>query len=108
MLAGNLIFFIVAFGFVTGALVNYCGGLLNAEGRGFQISFDSASQIVAGFFICMFAGPYLTMEQGLAFWRNGRLSGGVFCFAALISLLWSFCSGIFVVQLLMVLGLVNF
>lgn len=107
MIDSGFVFFIVAFGFVTGALVNYLGGFLNEDGGSFRISFDTAPQILAGLFICMFAGPYLTIEKGVSFWRDGRLSNSIFCVAALISLLWSFCCGIFVVQMLWVLGLIS-
>lgn len=106
MTVGGTVFFIIAFGFVTGALVNYAGGMSAEEDSGFRIRFETPGQVVASFFICMLAGPYLTLEKGLVFWRNGRLSNGIFCAAALISLMWSFCSGIFIIQVLVLSGLV--
>lgn len=106
MTGSETVFFIIAFGFVTGALVNYAGGISAEEGTGFRIRFETPAQVVSSFFICMLAGPYLTLEKSLSFWRQGQLSSGVFCAAAMVSLMWSFCSGIFIIQLLVLSGLV--
>ncbi len=106
MTGSETIFFIVAFGFVTGALVNYAGGMFSDGEGGFKIRLETPGHIVGSFFVCMLAGPYLTAEKSLSFWKQGRLSNTLFCTATLISLMWSFCSGIFIIQMLVLLGLI--
>ena len=103
----SLIVFVVAFGFVTSALVTFLCNLIGGHEKGFQISFDSKGQIVAGFALCMFAGPYLTMKNTLCFWREGLLSYGILTMAFLVCLLWSFFSGVLVTQLLVAWGLIG-
>lgn len=100
-----LVVFIIAFGFVAASLVNHICGVISNNENGLKVSFDTTTQIVSAFFICMLAGPVLTMEHSFAYWRHGNLSNKIFCAAALISVLWAFCSGILIVQLLYLSGL---
>ena len=101
-----LMAFIVGFGFVTAALLHSMELALRGERAGFSVSFQNAGRFLAGFVYCMFVGPYIVFERGLAFWRVGGISAEVFALSFMVTLLWSFCSGIFVTQLLMAVGAV--
>ncbi len=99
-----MILFISALGFVGSALVAYSGGLLTGSNGSYQLSFHSLPSVALGFLICMFAGPFITAEQGLAYWREGLFSSKALSFAVCVSLVWSFCSGILIVQFLAYMG----
>ena len=101
----ELVVFVIAFGFVAAALINQMYGIFSNNENGLKLSFETGPQIILGFLICMFAGPHLTMEYSLSFWKNGNLSNRIFCAAAIISVLWAFCSGILIVQFLYLIGL---
>jgi len=102
----TMIILISALGFAGSALVAYSGGLLTGETGSYQLSFDSVGGVVAGFLVCMFAGPFITVEQSIAYWRDGLISGRGVSFALLVSLAWSFCSGILIVQFLAYAGII--
>lgn len=102
----TMIILISALGFAGSALVAYSGGLLTGETGSYQLSLDSVGSVLAGFVVCMFAGPFITVEQSISYWRDGLISGKAISFAILVSMVWSFCSGILIVQLLAYMGLV--
>ena len=62
--------------------------------------------VLLGFVISMFAGPWLVASLTFERWREGRLSRGLATIAPPLTLLWSFCAGVFVIELLMIIGLV--
>ncbi|MEM9332783.1 MAG: hypothetical protein AAGA53_15780 [Pseudomonadota bacterium] len=101
-----LVTFLIAFGFVTSALVYNANTAIKGRTSGFTVSFQSVSQFLFGFVFCMFVGPYLVLERGFTFWRFGGITFPIFLFCFGVALLWSFCSGIFVTQLLMITGIV--
>ena len=55
----------------------------------------------------MFAGPWLVLSQGLRYFANGRLPVPAFGLLAGLSVVWSFCSGVFVVELLLLLNVIG-
>ena len=99
------ILFVIAFGFVSSALIAMFFGIFTGGGS-FRISFRSISSVVSSFLICMFAGPYLALENGMRHWVSGNISTGLMLGAFVVAAVWSFCAGVFVVQLLAVLGIV--
>jgi hypothetical protein len=101
-----LVFMIMASGFVTGALVNYGSALVAGQDGGFRISFDNPFAIIVSFFVVMFVGPILTMQGAIKYLRLGSVSLKVFGAAFVICLLWSFCSGVLIVQLLALIGVI--
>ncbi len=98
--------FIIAFGFVTSALLSTAELAFRGQRTGFAVSFSNLGPFMAGFVFCMFAGPYVVLERSLTFWRLGGITIDILALCFTISLLWSFCSGIFITQLLMILGVV--
>lgn len=102
-----LALFVILAGFVTSAMTSYGVALLEGREGGYRLSFETISSILWGFIICLVAGPFLTMEASLEFWRKGLLSLPVFSAAVAITMLWSFCTGVFVIQLLVLTGLIT-
>ncbi len=102
----TMILFVSAIGFVGSAVIAYSGGLLTGTSGGYQLSFHSLSAIIVGFFVCMFAGPFITAQHGLTYWRDGFISAKELCFAFSVSLVWSFCAGVVFVILMAQLGFV--
>ncbi|MEM7069425.1 MAG: hypothetical protein AAF478_11130 [Pseudomonadota bacterium] len=102
-----IVIFIIACGFVTAAVLQNAQLAIRKKKSGFKIPLHSVGMFLAGFVFSMFVGPYLVMERGITFWRLGGISDGMMSVCCLVALLWSFCSGVFVTQLLLLAGVVN-
>lgn len=97
--------FVVAFGFVTAAIITSVYGICFKVDEKVIISFETLQQAVLGIMFFMVSGPYLIFNNGVSLWKNGQIptSFAGLCFAA--SLLWSFCLGILMIQLIMLTGI---
>ena len=102
-----LILFAIGFGFVAAAIFTFSLVIASESGKGFRISLESRWQIATGFVLCMFAGPFLTMKNSFSFWRQGLLSNQIFMVATLLSVLWSFFSGVLITEFLVFSGMVS-
>ena len=102
-----LVSFIIAIGFVVSAIIHTVDRTIHGKNGGTTISFHSLRHFLFGFVFFMFVGPYVVLERGVTFWRFGGISFPVFAFSCAIALLWSFCSGIFVTQILMIAGVLS-
>ncbi len=101
----GLFTFVSAFGFVTAAIIGTF--LVNLK----QLSdFRFPENPVAQWFIALpitaFTGPYWVARESI----GGIIKGGVSYlmggFGILISIVWSFCAGVFVVEFLVLLNLI--
>ncbi len=103
----GLVLFIIAMGFVTAAFVSSFVQPNAQEPDGLVLPLDSGPKIFALFIYCMFAGPYLVARNGLSvFVKHGLpfyMLGGCF----IVSTIWSLCSGILIVQLLAIMGVIG-
>ena len=102
----ELVIFVLAMGFVSSALLSAIHKTAGGHPNHFHLSLESPVSLVWSFFICMFAGPYIILTNAFRFWRERYLPDVIFLFCLLISGLWSFCSGVLVVQLLSVGGVI--
>lgn len=98
---------VIASGFVTAAMLGSFMAAINGENTGIRITMETPTKAIATFVFFMFAGPYLVASNSLKFWRGGYIPGSVLAFCGFVSLLWSFCSGILVLQLLSLSGVVS-
>lgn len=103
--------FVIACGFVTAGLLNALhlavqGNVEEPPANGMVLYFHSPGTIFWSMFVCVFAGPYLVVSQSLRFWKAGHVPFAVLAFCGLISLIWSFCSGVFVIEAAHALGFV--
>ena len=106
-----LVLFVIACGFVSAGLLNAIHLMIQGPQEelppnGMVLYFDTPGAIAWSMFICMFAGPYLVISHGLKLWTAGHLPSPVVGFCCLISLVWSFCSGVFIVEVIHAAGFV--
>ena len=106
ILQSGIIAMVIASGFVTAAMLGSLVAAIDGDDRGIRITTETPAKAAATFVFCMFAGPYLVASKSLKFWRDGYIPGSILAFCGFISVLWSFCSGILVLQLLSLSGVV--
>jgi len=99
--------FIIGLGFVAAAFLYCADYAIRGKPAYLVLSSPNMLHVMGNFVFCMFAGPYVVAERGLEFWRSGRVPFGILIVCGIISLMWSFCSGVFVAQLLTGLGIIN-
>lgn len=99
--------FVIALGFVTAGLVYTADYLFKGRIPAIVPHQPGVFGLASAFVFCMFSGPYIVLERGYWFWKSGSLSHALMATCLLISLLWSFCLGVFVAQILIGLGLLN-
>jgi len=107
----GIVLFVLAAGFVAAGLLNalHCS-LQNEEeteeGELLVLHFDSPANIAWAVIMCVFAGPYLVIKNGFHFWKIQVLPLSALVLCGAISLIWSFCSGVFIVEAALGLGIV--
>lgn len=70
------------------------------------LKFGSPMEIIWSIIMCFLAGPYLVLIQSYRFWRVEQIPASAFIICAFVSIVWSFCSGIFIVEAGLMLGLI--
>ena len=99
--------FVIALGFATAGLVCSLDQLMRGRSAMLVPSTATYTGIAGAFLFCMFSGPYIVLERGLAHWRNGTAPASLFTLCLAISLLWSFCLGVLVAQFLIGIGVLG-
>lgn len=99
----GLLLFVLCAGFVAAGLLNALHRTLihvdeEEEASPMVLRFDSSGSIAWSMFVCVFAGPYLVLSNGLYFWRMSVLPTPALLTCGLLSVIWSFCSGVFIVE----------
>lgn len=97
--------FIIAFGFAAAALIQASVSGLVKRPVGFRQIAVLDADFLPRFIFCMFAGPYLMVSVMLSGRIESWLSLATFVVFLALALLWSFCTGVFVVELLYGLGI---
>ncbi len=106
ILQSGIIAMVIASGFVTAAMLGSLAAAVGGDDRSFRITLETPSKTLATFVFCMFAGPYLIVGNALNFWKQGYIPASILAFCGFISIVWSFCSGILVLQLLSLSGII--
>ncbi|MCF6320658.1 MAG: hypothetical protein L3J32_02675 [Rhizobiaceae bacterium] len=101
----GLFTFVSAFGFVTAAIIG--SFLVNLK----QLSdFRFPENPLAQWFIALpvtaFAGPYWVARESMFGMVRGGISYLIGGFGILVSVIWSFCAGVFVVEFLVLLSII--
>ena len=102
-----LLGFVIACGFTASGLLAGIHRAATASAPSFRLYLHSPLAIAWSLAICMFGGPYLVISQGWHFFANGNLRASALGLLAGLSVIWSFCSGVFVVELLMLLNVIQ-
>lgn len=101
-----LVLFIIAMGFISSAILSCAVQSATRSSVALSLPDGQPKLLILIFVYCMFAGPYLVLSNTLkALTQHGLpyyMLGGGF----IISLIWSMCSGVLIVQLLLILGVV--
>lgn len=71
-----------------------------------MLKFGSTLEILWSIVMCFLAGPYLVLIQSYRFWKANIIASSVFTICIFISVIWSFCSGIFVVEAGLLIGII--
>ncbi len=107
MLEWNSVVLVPAIGFAAAGLVCAILRLVTAHESGFGMLRSLPGGFVPGFVVSMFAGPYLVVLDAANRWRDGRLTRPMAAITPVLALIWSFCSGVFVIETLILIGLVT-
>ncbi len=99
---------VLASGFVAAGLLNafhrYAVWVDTDEPeRPMVLYFDTLPATLWSILICTFAGPYLVLANGIYFWRLNVLPPYGLAVCGILSLVWSFCSGVFIVEVTLAL-----
>lgn len=104
--------YILAFGFVLAGLLNAIHQTIMPKGEDdnghFLLYFDNPFSSIWSIIICVFAGPYLVVKNGFRFWYKGLLPGVALSLCAFVAAVWSFCSGVVVIQTAITLGILTY
>ncbi len=89
--------FVLAFGFV---LAGTSDALWRAIGEppGVRFPLDARWKVVSAFVVCAVTGPYLVARGSLIVWRTRGGSNWLAAFGLALSMIWSYCSGFFAIQ----------
>ena len=102
----TIVGFLVAFGFVVAAIIftirQWISGLHGDESGKFWLQVTVWNVVY-----CMFAGPYMLVSRLLKVHRSREIGITLVASGLLLAVLWSFCSGILVVQALAAAGIVT-
>lgn len=74
--------------------------------RSYYLRFRSPQESLWSIIMCFLAGPYLVLLQSYKYWQKQQIPSSAFSICVLISLMWSFCTGVFVVEIGLLIGLV--
>jgi hypothetical protein len=90
--------FIAATGFATSWIVLDVARGLGWRGVPEPGSASGSLRKAVVLVLAAFAGPRLLLANGFDSWRNGSVSGPLYGVIALVSVGWSMCSGVLVLQ----------
>ena len=91
--------FAIACGFTAAGFLASLYRIANNGEAGFRALFGTPSQILWSLLLCTFAGPWIILSASLRVWRLGRMPAPWLAFATALSAVWSFCSGVVIVQM---------
>lgn len=104
-----VVLFVAVFGFVAAGFLSALHRIVSpgeeADGAG-TLKFGGAFETTWSIVVCTFAGPYLIVSNGIRFWQLDILATPVLFLCAGISLIWSFCSGVLLMEILIAFGIV--
>ena len=103
--------FVLLSGFIVAGLLNALHQNIYAAGQDddglFLLYFGTPLSTLWSLIICFFAGPYLIAKNAYHFWRLKHIPFTVLAFCGMISVIWSFCSGVFIVEAGLSLGILH-
>lgn len=101
-----IVIFVLASGFTAAGLVSAVHETVSGNNSDFRLSFANPLKAGWSLFVCLFAGPYIMIRNTAICWLNGTVPGAIMLFCLGVSVIWSYCSGCFVVHSMIGLGLI--
>lgn len=101
----TLMLFVIASGFTAAGLLSAIHRAVSGSDAEMRLSVASPLAVFWSILLCAFAGPYIAVSHAWPYWRQGDLPHHRMALVAAISGIWSFCSGVFVVQFCALIGL---
>lgn len=77
------------------------------EARSLMLRFGTPFEILSSIILCFLAGPYLVLIQSYRFWKTQQITTSVFTICLFVSVIWSFCTGVFVIEVGLLLGILS-
>jgi len=105
--------YVIATGFVAAGLLNalhQAVQLPQTDGSGsaaLLLSFETPLDKTWSLFLCTFAGPYYLVRYGLRFWLQNILPGPAFALCLALGAVWSFFSGVVLVETALLVGAIS-
>ncbi len=100
-----LVFYVCAIGFVSAALFGTVLVIL-AQVADLRFPQKTLSQWVVALPLIAFIGPYWVAREAVLGYNVNNFPWFIAVLGALISVIWSFCAGVFVVQFLNLINIV--
>jgi len=99
----GLVLYVLVAGFVAAGLLNALHPAIVGENRQdsspvLELRFDTPASIAWSMIVCVFAGPYLLVRNSYQFWRLDILTAPALLVCLVLSAIWSFCSGVVIVE----------
>lgn len=102
MVAFALTIYAIACGYTAAGLMVSAWRVGHAQTLRFRARFDGISNAFWSLALCIFGGPYIILDAVFSSWRRGSASGELVAGTVFVSVLWSFCSGVVLVQTVLV------
>lgn len=99
--------FVVCCGFTVSGIAGATLRLVAGSDPRFRVSKSGVAGIFGALLVFMIAGPYMVVSAAMRSWTAGALPVLGLLMAGGLATAWSFCSGVFVVQALLLAGLVS-
>lgn len=98
------IVYVIATGFVAAGLLNALHQAIQSpqndgeDAQAVVLSFETPLDRMWSLILCTFAGPFFLVRYGLRFWLQNLLPGSAFFMALVLGTVWSFFSGVVLVE----------
>lgn len=99
--------FVVSCGFTLSGIAGSALRLVAGSEPRFRVSTGGVAGILGALLIFMIAGPYMVISAALRSWTRGAMPVLGLLMAGGLATVWSFCSGVFVFQALLMAGIVS-
>jgi len=98
---------VLASGFIAAGLVSAMHRTVSGETADFRLPLYNPLLAGWSLFLCLFAGPIIVITNAAKLWVKDAISDRLMVLCIAISFIWSFYSGIFVIQTLQFSGLIQ-
>ncbi|MCO5133692.1 MAG: hypothetical protein M9908_04930 [Phyllobacteriaceae bacterium] len=105
--------YVIVTGFVAAGLLNALHQAIqlpqqaNDGSPALLLSFETPLDKAWSLIMCTFAGPYYLVRYGLRFWLQSILPGPAFALCLALGAVWSFFSGVVLVETALLVGAIS-